>query len=121
MEKLDIYKCELCGNMVEVLHVGGGPLACCGQPMKKLTENVADAAQEKHVPVFDGDRVKVGNVAHPMQADHFIEWIEVIGDGEVYRRFLSPEAAPEAVFDKPSGNVYAREYCNKHGLWKGVK
>lgn len=122
MERLDVYKCELCGNIVEVLHVGGGPLTCCGQPMKKLEENVTDGAKEKHVPVFDGNKVKVGSVAHPMIPEHYIEWIEIVGDGGICRRFLAPGEAPEAAFDScASGKTYAREYCNLHGLWKGEK
>jgi superoxide reductase len=124
MEKLDVYKCELCGNIVEVLHAGGGPLACCGQPMKQLGENVTDAAREKHVPVFVDNTVKVGSVAHPMQAEHYIEWIEIIDDkkSKVCRRFLAPGETPEAAFDScAAGSACAREYCNLHGLWKGKK
>ncbi|MDR1873559.1 MAG: desulfoferrodoxin [Synergistaceae bacterium] len=122
MEKLDVYKCGICGNIVEVLHAGGGPLTCCGDPMKVLVENTSDGAREKHVPVFEGNRVKVGSVAHPMQPEHYIEWIELIGDGGVCRRFLAPGEAPEAAFDScAGGKVYAREYCNLHGLWKGEK
>ena len=78
MEKLSVFKCAKCGNIVEVMHVGGGTLVCCGEPMKELKENTTDAAQEKHVPVLEGSKVKVGSVAHPMQDDHYIEWIEVI-------------------------------------------
>ena len=122
MEKLDVYKCDLCGNIVEVLHAGGGPLACCGQPMKQLGENVTDGAKEKHVPVFEGNTVKVGSVAHPMQPEHHIEWIEIIGGNKICRRFLAPDEAPEAIFDSCAAGVsYAREYCNLHGLWKGEK
>ena len=120
--KLEVYKCSLCGNMVEVIHGGDGELVCCGEPMKKLTENTTDAAKEKHVPVIEkidgGYRVKVGSVAHPMEADHYIEWIELLADGKAYRQFLSPGQAPEAVFMVTAENVSAREYCNKHGLWK---
>jgi superoxide reductase len=90
--------------------------------MKQLQENVTDAAKEKHVPVFDGTTVKVGSVAHPMQPEHYIEWIEIIGENKVCRRFLSPGEAPEAVFGSCDGGAsYAREYCNLHGLWKGKK
>ena len=120
--KLEVYKCSLCGNMVEVIHGGDGELVCCGEPMKKLTENTTDAAKEKHVPVIEkvdgGYLVKVGSVTHPMEADHYIEWIELLVDGKAYRQFLSPGQAPEAVFTVTAENVSAREYCNKHGLWK---
>ena len=121
-QRLQIYKCPLCGNIVEVLHVGGGELVCCGQPMKLIIENTVDASREKHVPVIektaDGVRVKVGSIPHPMEDKHFIQWIEVI-DGEVlYRRFLKPGLAPEAAFPLKAEKVEAREYCNLHGLWK---
>ena len=121
-KRLQIYKCEVCGNIVEVLHEGAGELVCCGQPMKLLVENTVDAALEKHVPVVEktaaGIKVKVGSVAHPMEEKHYIEWIEVIADGEVYRQFLRPGEAPEATFDLKAPGVEAREYCNVHGLWK---
>lgn len=121
-EKLEIYKCEVCGNIVEVLHGGKGELVCCGQPMKLYKENTVDAAKEKHVPVVektgDGYQVKVGSVAHPMEEKHYIEWIQIIADGEVYRYFLKPGAAPEATFKIDAAQVTAREYCNLHGLWK---
>ncbi len=119
---LEIYKCGSCGNMVEVIHVGGGELVCCGQPMELLTENSTDAATEKHVPVFektaDGVTVKVGSVAHPMEDSHFIQWIQVIADGKSYRQFLKPGDAPEAVFKVEGSDMTYREYCNLHGLWK---
>jgi superoxide reductase len=121
-EKLEVYKCELCGNIVEVLHGGKGELVCCGQPMKLYKENTVDAAKEKHVPVVEkvagGFKVKVGSVAHPMEEKHYIEWIEVIADGEAYRYFLKPGVAPQASFKIDAGKVTAREYCNLHGLWK---
>ena len=101
-EKLQVYKCDACGNIVEVLHGGGGELVCCGEPMKLLVENTVDAAKEKHVPVIEkvdgGVKVKVGSVAHPMEDSHYIEWVEVIADGEAYRQFLNPGEAPEATF-----------------------
>jgi len=122
VERLEIYKCELCGNIVEVLHGGKGELVCCGQPMKLYKENTVDAAKEKHVPVVEkvagGYKVKVGSVAHPMEEKHYIEWIEVIADGVAYRYFLKPGAAPEASFKVDATKVTAREYCNLHGLWK---
>lgn len=122
-KKLEIYKCEICGNIVEVLHEGAGQLVCCGQPMKLLVENTTDAAQEKHIPVIEkttqGYLVKVGSVPHPMEEKHYIEWVELVADGRAYRQFLYPGAKPEAVFSVAGKEVYAREYCNIHGLWKG--
>ena len=120
---LQVYKCAVCGNIVEVIHVGEGTLVCCGQPMRLLTENTTDAAEEKHVPVIEkvdgGIRVKVGEVKHPMEEKHYIEWIEVIADGRAYRQFLSPGDPPEALFQIEGGEITAREFCNLHGLWKG--
>jgi superoxide reductase len=120
--RLEIYKCEVCGNIVEVIHEGKGELVCCGQPMKLFKENTVDAAKEKHVPVIektaDGYTVKVGAVAHPMEEKHYIEWIELVADGVAYRKFLKPGDAPEAVFCIDARQVTAREYCNLHGLWK---
>ncbi len=120
--KLQVYKCPVCGNIVEVLHAGGGELVCCGQPMQLLAENTVDASKEKHVPVLektaDGWLVKVGAVAHPMEDKHHIEWIELIADGRAYREFLEPGQAPEARFCVQASAVTAREYCNLHGLWK---
>ena len=122
-EKLQVYKCEVCGNIVEVLHAGKGQLVCCGQPMKLFEENTVDAAKEKHVPVIEktasGFKVKVGSVAHPMEEKHYIEWIQLIADGRAYRQFLNPGDTPEADFEVQAAKVAAREYCNLHGLWKG--
>jgi superoxide reductase len=121
-ERLQIYKCEICGNIVEVLHEGVGELVCCGQPMKLLVANTVDAAKEKHVPVIEktatGVKVKVGSVTHPMEEKHYIEWIEIIADGKAYRQFLKPGNAPEAVFEIKAHKIEAREHCNLHGLWK---
>jgi superoxide reductase len=121
-ERLEVYKCQVCGNIVEVLHGGQGELVCCNQPMKLLVAGEVDAAKEKHVPVIektaDGIKVKVGSVAHPMEQKHYIEWIELIADGKAYRQFLSPGQAPEAMFKIDAGKVSVREYCNLHGLWK---
>lgn len=120
-EKLEIYKCEVCGNMVEMVHGGKGELVCCGQPMKLFVENTVDAAREKHVPVKEnvegGLKVKVGSVPHPMEEKHYIEWIEIISGGKAYRQFLEPGQSPEALFPV-EGDFTAREYCNLHGLWK---
>ena len=121
-ERLEVYKCDLCGNIVETLHGGAGELVCCGQPMKLLTENTVDAAKEKHVPVIEkvagGYMVKVGDVAHPMEEKHYIAFVELIADGKVYRQFLNPGETPEATFTIDASQVSAREYCNLHGLWK---
>ena len=121
-EKLEIYKCEVCGNIVEVVHGGAGELVCCGQPMKLFKENTVDAAKEKHVPVVErvagGYKVKVGSVAHPMEEKHYIEWIELVLGEKAYRQFLKPGAVPEAFFPVDEDGAYAREYCNLHGLWK---
>ena len=122
-ERLEVYKCEACGNIIEVLHGGAGELVCCGQPMLHLVENTVDAAKEKHVPVIEkvagGVKVKVGSVPHPMEEKHYIEWIELMVNGKADRQFLKPGQAPEAVFKVESKNATAREYCNLHGLWKG--
>jgi superoxide reductase len=122
-ERSEVYKCELCGNIVQVLHGGAGELVCCGQAMTCLKENTVDAAKEKHVPVVEkvdgGVKVKVGDVAHPMEEKHYIEWIEVIADGSSYFQFLNAGDAPEAVFNLAAADVTARAYCNLHGLWKG--
>ncbi len=121
-KRLEVYKCEACGNIVEVLVGGAGELVCCGAPMKLMAENTVDAAKEKHVPVIEmvdgGVKVKVGSVAHPMEEKHYIQWIEIIADGKVYRKFLSPGDAPEAFFKIEAKQVTAREYCNLHGFWK---
>jgi superoxide reductase len=121
-EIMQVYKCNVCGNIVEVLHGGAGDLVCCGEPMKLMTENTVDAAKEKHVPVLvktaDGWRVTVGAVAHPMEEKHYIEWIELVADGIVYRAVLKPGDKPEAEFKVKASKVSAREYCNLHGLWK---
>lgn len=118
---LEVYKCELCGNIVEVIHAGGGDLVCCGQEMKLMTENTVDAAKEKHVPVIEVGAgfvtVTVGSVAHPMEEKHYIEWIELIADGKAYRQFLKPGDVATATFNVSATTLTAREYCNLHGLW----
>lgn len=122
IERLQVYKCSVCGNIVEVLTAGGGDLVCCGQRMENLTVKTADQGKEKHVPVIEkidgGIKVKIGSVQHPMEEKHYIEWIEVISDGKTYRQFLKPGQMPEAVFNIPADNVVAREHCNLHGLWE---
>jgi len=118
----EVYKCNVCGNMVEVLRVGGGTLVCCGQPMELQKEKTDDVGNEKHVPVVEktatGIKVKVGSIPHPMEEKHFIEWIELIADGRYYRKFLKPGMAPEAEFEIRTDVVSVREFCNIHGLWK---
>jgi len=120
-----VYKCNICGNIVEVNFAGGGQLVCCGQPMQLLKENSTDAAQEKHVPVIEktktGFKVKVGSVPHPMEEKHYIQWIELIADGKSYKEFLKPGMKPEVEFCVKASKVIAREYCNLHGLWKAEK
>jgi superoxide reductase len=122
-KELEVYKCAVCGNIVEVLHGGVGELVCCGQPMENLTAKTADEGREKHVPVIEkiegGIKVGVGSVPHPMEAEHYIEWIEVIADGKAYRQFLNPGEAPEAEFAVEAAQISAREHCNVHGLWEG--
>lgn len=117
-----IYKCEICGNIVQVLHTGKGELVCCGQPMVALQEQTADFKTEKHVPVIEkqenGFLVKVGSVPHPMEEKHYIEWIELIADGVSYRKYLNPGDKPEAFFCIDAAEVSAREYCNIHKLWR---
>jgi len=121
-KRIEVYKCEVCGNIVEVLTGGAGKLVCCGKTMILLDEKTADATTEKHVPVVEktegGYKVKVGSVPHPMEEEHYIEWIEILADGKAYRQFLSPGDAPEAVFCIDAAGVSAREHCNLHGLWK---
>jgi len=121
-EQLQVYKCEACGNIVEVLHGGAGELVCCGEPMMLCEEKTADATTEKHVPMVEktatGYKVTVGSVPHPMEEKHYIEWIELLADGMAYREFLKPGNPPSAEFAVAAESVSAREYCNVHGLWK---
>ena len=117
-----VYRCNVCGNIVEVLHTGVGELVCCGQPMELLQEKKTDVGLEKHVPVVEttakGVKVKVGDVPHPMEEKHYIEWIELIINGGSCRKFLKPGDKPEAEFGIDSKRVLgAREYCNVHSLW----
>ena len=121
-KNLQIYKCEVCGNIVEVLHTGVGVLICCLKEMKLLVENSANASKATHVPVIEkiagGIRVKAGSVPHPMEEKHYIEWIEINADGKAYRRFLKPGQAPQAEFVISDAPLAARAYCNLYGLWK---
>jgi len=120
-KRLQLYKCEICGNIVEIMHEGMPALVCCNQKMKLLEENTTDAAVEKHVPVINkierGYKIIVGEVEHPMVEEHYIEWIELITENKVYTKYLKPGEKPEAVFRIEAENVKAREYCNLHGNW----
>lgn len=121
-EKNQIYKCNICGNMVEIVHSGAGELVCHSQALALQQENTVEADQEKHIPVIgkndDGFLVSVGSIDHPMVDEHYIEWIEIILDGFVYRQDLKPGDKPEAQFYFKGQNISARAYCNLHGLWK---
>ncbi|MFA5102726.1 MAG: desulfoferrodoxin [Candidatus Thermoplasmatota archaeon] len=122
VELKQVYKCNVCGNIVEVVHAGVGELVCCGQPMELLKEKMQDAGNEKHVPVLEktatGVKVKIGSIPHPMEEKHYIEWIELHADDAVYRKFLKPMDKPEAEFCVNAQHLSARDYCNIHGLWK---
>jgi superoxide reductase len=121
-ERLQILKCEICGNMAEVVHSGAGEINCCGKAMSLLTSNTVDAAKEKHVPVIaktaDGYAVKVGSAEHPMEEKHYIEWVELRAGDAVYKQYLKPGQKPEGIFKLNAAKVEAREYCSLHGLWK---
>ncbi len=125
-ERSQIYKCNVCGNIVEVLHVGVGELVCCGQPMELLKEKIQEEGNEKHVPVIEpieGDkrvRIRVGSVPHPMEEKHYIEWIEIITPDRVLRKYLKPGEKPEKEFTIRAGTFTAREFCNVHGMWKSI-
>lgn len=117
-QKNQIWKCDVCGNIVEILHAGADALVCCGKPMNLLNENTVDASEEKHIPVIEENTVKVGSVEHPMEESHYIEWIEATSESgmEPCKKFLKPGEKPEVEF--PFKVVSARAYCNLHGLWK---
>lgn len=121
-ELKQVYRCPICGNIVEVISPAGGTLVCCGKPMILLEPNTTDGAVEKHVPVIDviegGYKVTVGSVSHPMLEAHYVQWIDLVTEHSVLRRFLKPGDAPEAVFMTDEKVVCAREYCNLHGFWK---
>ncbi len=121
-ERMEIYKCEICGNIVEVLHGGAGELVCCGEPMTVMKpKTTVEEGKEKHVPVVEktdgGVLVKVGSIPHPMEEKHYIEWIQVVTDAKVLRKFLKPGEAPEAEFETSEDIISAKEYCNIHGFW----
>ncbi|SRR6056297_1034544 len=121
-QEKQIYRCNVCGNIVEVLHAGAGQLVCCGENMELLEAKQEDEGREKHVPVIErsekGVKVKVGSVAHPMEGAHYIEWIELQAGDKSFKKFLNPTQAPEAEFEAREENLSARIYCNVHGLWK---
>ncbi len=119
-KKLEVYKCDICGNIVEMVHEGAGQLVCCGQPMGRLPEKEKDDGLEKHVPIVDGGKVKIGSVPHPMDDKHFIEWIELISNTESCRVFLKPGDASELPVCDCAKWKFARAHCNVHGLWKGA-
>jgi len=120
-ERLQVYKCEVCGNIVEVLHSGVGELVCCNQPMMLMQPKTEDQGKEKHVPVIEktnkGVKVKVGSVPHPMEEKHYIEWVAVDTDDGSFRKFLNPNEQPEVEFEIKEEVLGAREFCNVHGLW----
>ena len=121
-ERLQVYKCNICGNIITVMHPGVGTLVCCDQPMQLLEEKTEDVGKEKHVPVIEktekGVKVKIGSTPHPMEKNHYIEWIELVVDNRVYVKFLKPGDVPEAEFEVKAEKLAAREYCSVHGLWK---
>lgn len=125
VERLQVYKCEVCGNIVEVIHAGGGELSCCDQPMTLLQPKTEDEGKEKHVPVIEktdtGVKVRVGSVPHPMEEKHYIEWVAVDTDRGPFRKFLNPGEPPEAEFNIKEEVLGAREFCNVHGLWTTKK
>ncbi len=126
MTKLsEVYKCNICGNIVEVVHTGKGELVCCNRPMVLMQENTVDASKEKHVPVIEVDggkvTVSVGSAAHPMEEKHYIEWIELLADNKSLKEFTGPGKEPQVVFNGVEGkDVTARAYCNLHGLWSAA-
>lgn len=125
VKKKSVYKCDVCGNVVESLWNGSGSiLVCCNQPMRELIPNTTDAAKEKHVPVIirDGNKVtvKVGEVAHPMTTEHYILFVELlVGDKVLRHDFVEGDTVAEATFmiDEPDATLRAREFCNLHGFW----
>ena len=121
-KQYEVYRCAVCGAIVEVVQGGAGTLHCCGQPMDRMEEQETEAAAEKHVPVVEkipgGYRVSVGSDEHPMTEAHYIQFIELVTEDGVLRKDLTPSDKPVAEFQTDAQNVFAREYCNLHGLWK---
>ena len=120
--RLELYKCNICGNITEVMHEGASALVCCNEKMNLLKENTTDAATEKHVPIIektdDGYKIIVGEVEHPMAEERYIEWIQLITENEIFTKFLKPGEKPEAFFKTDAAKITVREYCNLHGNWK---
>lgn len=118
----EVYKCNVCGNITEVIYTGVGTLVCCGQDMQLMSDESKPEGTEKHIPIVKQKgnkvKVKVGSIPHPMTEEHQIERIEVITSDKVYRRYLKPTDAPEAEFEIEGKIIKVREYCNLHGLWK---
>lgn len=121
-QQKQVYRCNICGNIVEVLHSGRGELVCCNKPMELLEEKTRGEGQEKHIPVIEKTderiKIKVGSIPHPMEQNHYIQWIEVNTDREAKRKFLNAGDRPEAEFCITNNTKKARIYCNVHGLWK---
>jgi superoxide reductase len=121
-KKNQIYKCEVCGNIIEVLHEGTGTLVCCNQNMKLQEEHSEGEYAEKHAPVIErneeGVKIKVGSIEHPMEEKHYIEWIEISTEKGRSKKFLKPGEKPEKSFPVKADNIKSRMYCNVHGLWK---
>lgn len=121
-QRLQVYRCNICGNIVLVLHPGVGTLVCCGQPMQLLTEQTTETGYEKHLPVVEptptGTKVRVGSTPHPMTPDHHIQWIELATDDTLLIKFLQPTQPPEAEFPVKAEKLRVRTYCNLHSLWK---
>ena len=121
-----VFKCPVCGNITEILRDGGGDLVCCGETMERMIENASkdDTIREKHIPVITLENklvtVKIGASEHPMDDKHFIEWIDIIKDDEVYRHFLEPGQEPRVSIPSELENIIARAYCNIHGLWSAT-
>jgi superoxide reductase len=121
-QRQEVYVCQQCGHVAEILRTGSGTMVCCDRPMRISEENTADASKEKHTPAVaraGGEvTVTVGSVPHPMAEDHYIEWIELVQGESTTRRFLKPGSVPQATFDVAQGPVTTRAYCNLHGIWK---
>ena len=117
-----VYKCEICGNLLTIVHGADCSLVCCFDEMNLLEPNTVDASREKHLPVFKKTgntlKVSVGRVFHPMEAEHYIETISILSDKKLYRAYLSPGDEPEAVFEIGEKIRCVRAYCNLHGLWE---
>lgn len=117
---LEFYRCKICGNIVQVMNSGNGELVCCGEPMDLLVpHSLNEEKQEKHVPVFSDDKIKVGSELHPMLPEHYIMFIQAVSDDakEIKTKFLSADELPEMSIETDNYSK-AYEYCNIHGLWK---